>query len=102
MKKYRVLFSKDGEKMHFAATLSREPGAESGDCFVRAITEEGKIPEKIYGMAVYATEPMYLIDLWRYIIANKKLVNNFGRCMGLSLEDEEERKIKLSPISLDY
>lgn len=102
MKKYRALLFKDGGKTFFVATWSKEKDAERGDCFVRAIHDEVEIPKKILGTEVYATEPMYLIDIRKNIETNKLFMGtNVGRCVGISLEDEEERKIPFFPIPVD-
>ncbi|MFA6096263.1 MAG: hypothetical protein WC788_01385 [Candidatus Paceibacterota bacterium] len=102
MNKYMALLFQDGKKTFFATTWGGGEYADKGDCFVRAIKEGSEVPKRILGAEIHSTEPMFLIEIRKYIETNEQHIGTcVKRCVGLSLEDEKERKIPFYPIPID-
>lgn len=93
MEKYKMLLLRDGGLKYFAITWSREKNAETGDCFVRVINEETKVREGKVCMEIYS-EPMTLDELRKYVESQPHLLGaDIGRCMGISLDGDKDKKI---------
>lgn len=93
MEKYRMSLLRDGRLEYFAILWSREKDAQTGDCFVRAIGENKKIREGKMSVETYS-EPMTLDEIRKHVENHMQMLgSDIGRCMGISLDDEKDKKI---------
>jgi len=91
--KYRITLIKDGRLKYFAITWNREKDAEMGDCFIRAISEKTKTKKGEIGIEVHS-EPIGLDEI-KMFVENQMHWLGFDvvRCLGISLEDEKDKKV---------
>lgn len=94
MERYRIQLFKDGKHEFMNITLSKEKGSEFGDRFVRAICEITDFCEEESDIIAYS-EPMDMGEIKKYVEQRIFYVRGpeKGRCMGICLEDKNDRKI---------
>jgi len=102
MERYRIMLLRDGRLKFIAITWSREKDAQTGDCFVRAISEKTKVREGKISVETHS-EPMTLDEIRKHVENHMHLLgSDIGRCMGLSLQDRKDEKIYFEkPIAMN-
>jgi len=102
MERYRLTLLRDGSQKYFAILWSREEGAETGDCFVRAISEKNESQKGKISVETYS-EPMTLDEIRKHVEGQMHMLGaDIGRCMGISLDKEKDIKVHFrEPISMN-
>ncbi len=94
MGKYRIQLLKDGRLRFMNIILSKEKGASIGDRFVKGIHENSDICENVSDIEIYS-DPMDINEIEKYVQNRISYLRGpgVGRCLGLSLEDDNNKKI---------